>query len=188
MSPSALGGNSISPVSVASVGGIDWRTLWAWNKLNKISVYQKPDPASKGGANGVTEFVWCNGALTKTQVTTGATMAQFSGNTATDEELYYNWMQIPGWMGNGDQSNSQGLYSDIYLSIGDNARARIELTDSATYESSTKRYIVPTSKPGDWTDAKIRFTPEPHENLQYIHIYKADGTRMPAVTNPKYGV
>jgi hypothetical protein len=90
----------------------------------------------------------------------------------------YNMINFPGWFRKGDNDNFQAIYDNIYVAIGPNHVARIELTNSPNYKDSTKLFTIPYES---WSDNKISLDIEKtgisNVDALYIYIFDRDGNR-----------
>ncbi len=66
----------------------------------------------------------------------------------------FDRVQFPGWFGNGDFTNFQAYYDDIYIATGKNAYSRVELSNSKDISTSTINLTMPVVS---WSDAEIVF-------------------------------
>jgi len=66
----------------------------------------------------------------------------------------FDRVQFPGWFGNGDFTNFQAYYDDIYVATGRNAYSRVELSNSKDISSSTINLTMPVIS---WSDTEIVF-------------------------------
>ncbi|WP_198263576.1 hypothetical protein [sulfur-oxidizing endosymbiont of Gigantopelta aegis] len=90
----------------------------------------------------------------------------------------YDRLRIPGWWGNGDSKNFQAIYDNVYMAMGDNYIARIELTDSQVYSESTEIFVIPAEQ---WQDDKITINLQklslPGIKKRFIYIIDRLGVR-----------
>lgn len=86
---------------------------------------------------------------------------------------------IPGWWGNGDNANNQITYDDVYLAIGPNAAARIEIGDSATYNTA-KRLAIST--PTSWSNGSItaNLRMGPFLSTDTLYLFVVDANNVPS--------
>ncbi|WP_214660544.1 hypothetical protein [sulfur-oxidizing endosymbiont of Gigantopelta aegis] len=89
------------------------------------------------------------------------------------DKYKYNNINFPGWYRKGDSDNFQAIYDNIYVAIGPNHVARIELTDSPVYADSTKLFTVPYEK---WTDNEITINVKTADlrNINRLYLYVVD--------------
>jgi len=106
-----------------------------------------------------------------------------SFSTTSDHELVgpgpsVSQVNFPGWVRNTDEDNFQALYSDIYVAGGPNMLARIELTNSESYESSSyRKVLLPNSWAGEKLETSVGLDVFKYQGPLYIHIFNADGER-----------
>lgn len=88
-------------------------------------------------------------------------------------------MSMPGWWGNGDNAKNQITYDDVYLAIGPNSAARIEIGDSATY-TSAKRLAIST--PVSWSDGSItaNLRMGPFLSSDTLYLFVVDANNVPS--------
>lgn len=91
----------------------------------------------------------------------------------------FDRVQFPGWFGNGDFSNFQAYYDDIYVATGRNAYSRVELSDSYDIATSTINLTMPVTS---WSDTKIIFKLNKNTykkaNQFYIRVYDRKNTNV----------
>ena len=79
------------------------------------------------------------------------------GNFMTDQTEegvpYASWDRIKffAWL-NSDDADVNRVLDEVYVAIGDNANARILITDGASLEASSRAFHI---SPRQWTDSKI---------------------------------
>lgn len=160
-----LGGND---------GGLAWldrgQKWWEWDKYNHMASYIKfSDQHSE--AHDV-DYSWrvVNNLVNMERAGTKEASRFSSRNHEFDR------VNIPGWWGNGDNSNFDGLYDNIYIAVGENARSRAVITDNSDFEKSTFSITV---MPKSWTDEEIKIDMSivPSDKNYYLHIFGADGQR-----------
>lgn len=122
---------------------------WSWHTKNFFTYGIKPDPNQPQTLPGLLYF-----QMTGKQ---GAPLQW----TKTDKPIYpltnttsFDRVKFPGWFGNGDQSNFDAVYDDIYVATGPNAFARVELSDGTTVSSSLMNLTMPITS---WSDTNIVF-------------------------------
>jgi hypothetical protein len=98
-----------------------------------------------------------------------------SGATAAQ----YTHVNFPAWAGNGSQDLAQLIFSTFYLAVGadDSVRARLELTDSATYSGARIRRAMACDS---WADGEITYTPSSKmlEGVTHWWVTTASGTQF----------
>lgn len=167
-----LGGND---------GTIVWLTKaqnwWEWDEYNHMTSYIEFD-AAQPELHPI-QYSWT--------VKNNITKLEHTGTKSTDllhsENFKFDRIRIPGWWGNGDTSRFDGLYDNIYVATGENARARVVLTDS---EDFSKSNIEITLFAELWSDSKIVLDESliPSGRHYYIHVFdrenasSRDGVRV----------
>lgn len=91
----------------------------------------------------------------------------------------WNYMTMPGWWGNGDNTKNQITYDDVYLAIGPNSAARVEIGDAPTYTAS-KRLAIST--PTSWSDGSITATVRmgPFKPSDTLYLFVIDANNVPS--------
>jgi hypothetical protein len=161
-----IAGNDGNLSSVDS--GNNW---WAWHDYNRITFWQKADetnPLSKGG-----KFLWqtVNKDKGYRSISNDAISIFKSGVTTSFDRI-----RFPGWFGNGDQSNFDAIYDNVYIAVGENSQARVEIGNSVNYTESTELIIFP---PTSWTSSQIELKAF-NLNLNqkyYVFITDSSGNR-----------
>jgi hypothetical protein len=142
-----ISGNSFPGDSSTNNG---WFTIdnWydpnaTWNRYSSIFQYtgdRLNDPV----------WLWHQG-VSKTKGQSMADSGLSSGYYSdTDEGIAV--VNVPGWHTGSDYGETRVLYDDIYLAVGDNAVARVELGNSSKYQDCTQLAII---TPTSWTETKI---------------------------------
>lgn len=129
-------GNSLNPdISIDDSKDPDW---WQWGEWMRFSFWLEcgPDPAHDPGR--IRWQVVTEGE--QTQVVADGKDTIMAGG---EPPFAWKRLNIPGWSQNKDISSDtvEALYDDIYLATGENANARLELTDNMTYENSTRMQL-----------------------------------------------
>ena len=90
-------------------------------------------------------------------------------------ELFLNRVSFPGWWGNGDNSDFNGLYDNTYVAIGGNYLARVEVRDSMDDSDTTRLIVVPAKS---WSSSEIVLDSRIVEGLEgsFISIVDASGS------------
>jgi hypothetical protein len=136
-----VGGNSGS-LSYLSVGA-----YWSWHTKNYFSYGALPNDGNPATANG--SWYWqqsgkAGGAYAL--ATSDKPVMQVGATTAFDR------VKFPGWFGNGDISNFDAYYDDVYVAVGNNAMARVVLSDASSFNSSVKNVVMPVIS---WSDTRV---------------------------------
>lgn len=92
-------------------------------------------------------------------------------------------MTMPGWWGNGNNTSNQATYDDVYLAIGPNAAARVEIGDAPTYAAS-KRLAIMT--PQSWSNGTITATVRmgPFKPSDTLYLFVVDASNVPSAGIP----
>ena len=87
----------------------------------------------------------------------------------------WNVLNLPGY-GRYD-SNSVIYYDDVYIAIGDGARARVEMGNASTYSASTNLALITPTAWGDTSiTATVRQGQFDAEESAYLYVVHADGS------------
>lgn len=154
-------------------GNVSWVSSgndWAYHKRNRFSYWQKVIT----GNDGPFKYFIINEEQGMQKRESLSTRLMYSTN-------HFNNIRFPGWFGNGDQSNFNAVYDNIYIAVGANSQARVELSNSMTYDNSTFLQVFP---PSSWSSSKIivqLYGLEKPTDTLYIHITDANGNRSPGV-------
>lgn len=87
----------------------------------------------------------------------------------------FDRVKFPGWFGNGDYSNFNAYYDDLYVAIGPRAMKRVVLSDALELIDSVVNVVVPIIS---WSDTAISIkVPAEYYNSRdevYLRIYDED--------------
>jgi hypothetical protein len=128
------------------LGYVNVQDNWSWHGKNHFSFGQIPDNDSPTTNNG--KVFWSH----------TSSKGNFSKFTADQPVMpsgvttSFDRVKFPGWFGNGDYSNFDAYYDDIYVAVGDNALARAVLTDSLNPEDASLNITLPVTS---WSQEKI---------------------------------
>lgn len=131
-----------------TLGGSIWLPYAAYTlpkgQWKRFSTWIKADPAQSN--NGAVQM-WALG-------TDGVIKAAERNNTnVLKSGGYFERLQVNGY---GRQTpNSRPTFDDVYVAVGPNARARVEIGDNPTYFASKNLAISTVSS---WNDSAITFT------------------------------
>jgi hypothetical protein len=169
--PATYRGYTMTPSSPSA-----FKNYWDWDHPNSMAFMLKPDAANLLSTSG--EIYWrianSQNKLTEQSITN--VVAALTGTS-----MRYDIVNFPGWWGNGDSANFQAIYDNVYIAYGSNVKARVELTDSATYASSTKIYPVPYTQ---WTDTQIVVSTKAInlKNIDNMYLYVTDASGVRSTT------
>ena len=123
--------------------GQDW---WDFDSTNYISTYLKPALQDPDQNSGEIFFQAVNVKYgLYNELVTNKPAAQ-SGTS-----FVYDRMNIPGWW-RPKGTNFQAVYDNIYVAIGSNVRARLEITDNQEYQKATKIISIPFES---WSNEQV---------------------------------
>lgn len=109
------------------------------------------------------------------EIDTVTNIPAFGGGATTAK---YNYLQFPGWSGNGSQDYTQHLFSYVYFAVAnDNSvKARVELINNATYANATIRRVIAARS---WinTNVIIKASPGMLQGITHVALTRANGTQ-----------
>jgi hypothetical protein len=174
-SNSALMGNSSLFVSVPSGFSYfhakvsDW---WAWDVFNHMQVVFSGDLEDPLRSTG--SFSVVNSRIKYINFPHKSDTTAYKGPSPKITQINF-----PGWVRNTAEDNFQAIYSNIYVSAGDNFLSRVEITDSAEYTKSQYRRVV---FPTEWTPTRIKFDiykSEIKANTDiFMHYFDSNGIQV----------
>jgi hypothetical protein len=175
----AVGGNS---GTIIDSGLGDW---FSFNSWNRFTVWLKANPASPVLQRG-TMFVQTASPEKGHTERTLTDRSPFQGPTShSNPPSSGKWdrFTVPGWFGNGDQTHNQMTYDDVYVAVGPNSAARVEIGDAPTYKASRNLAI---STPQSWSDGRIVFTLRagPFSDFSKAYLYVVDANNEVSSSYP----
>jgi hypothetical protein len=120
---------------------------WSWHTKNYISYGTLPHPTLPQQEPGKI-FFQLTGKANAPLMYEKNDKPIFPTNNTTS----FDRIKFPGWFGNGDTSNFEAYYDDIYVATGENAFARVEISNASTVAKSTINLTIPVSS---WSDTTI---------------------------------
>lgn len=137
----------------------DWVTKMFHAKLNPDDPY--------GNADGFFAF------LNRNSYHVNHRDGNFMEDQSNEGVPYPYWDRIHffAWLRTGDAEVTR-LLDNVYVAIGDNANARVLLSNSKSLNTSSRvKHLLPSN----WTDEKItaRVNAEDLNNLRYLHVVTA---------------
>lgn len=136
-----LAGNSVN------YGWLSIANSWSWHTKNYISYGTLPSTSSPQQEPGKI-FFQLTGKANAPLIYEKNDAPIFPASNTTS----FDRIKFPGWFGNGDTSNFDAYYDDIYVATGENAFARVELSNAATVTKSTINLTMPITS---WSDTTI---------------------------------
>lgn len=161
----AIGGND---------GTISWfeqgSQWWDWDHFNHMAMHIRLDPNAPS-TQPIT-FDWSS-ISHRNQIKKSGSVDPSKLNS---QVFAFDRINIPGWWGNGDNSQFDGLYDNLYVAVGPQARARVVLTDSADFSASKTRLVLMASS---WTDSRIVIDAAalPTDGIYFLHVFDANNQR-----------
>lgn len=149
----------------------DW---WAWDVFNHIQVIfdgNLTDPKSSTGS-----FSAVNNRVDYINFPQNTEVSAYKGPPPLITQINF-----PGWARNTLEDNFQAVYSNIYISAGDDFLNRVEITDSQEYVKSSYRRVI---FPKEWSPTQIKFDVYKNEIKTYkdlfLHYFDSKGVRQGA--------
>lgn len=149
--PSHVGrGNFMLVGNSIGYGYYNMAASWSWHTKNYMSFGVMPHETAPKEQNGqlIFQMTGKKGKALAINKTDAPIFVEKNPNPSFDR------VQFPGWFGNGDFTNFQAYYDDIYIATGRNAFARVELSDGLNLQDSTINLTMPITS---WSDTKIIF-------------------------------
>ncbi len=156
----------------------NFKELWDWDQFNKFDFWLKREQHN--------EALDIPDTLSLTYQTTNSLRKVLESNCDNcvmqfpDVNIQTSRIHIPGWFRTTNSPNFRAVYDDIYIATGPNARARIELSDSADYSASTMAWVLPYTS---WDDSAGQITADipkvlldKHEEL-FLYVVDGNGER-----------
>ena len=129
-----IGGNTGTVAWISALP--NW---WAWDSYNHLSTWIALEPELTSAIRYEFDVVNARGR----HHVTGDNLGYPGGFINTD--YLFDRVGIPGWWGNGDNSQFDGRYDNLYAAVGPNARARLMLSDAADLDASERRlHLLPS--------------------------------------------
>lgn len=172
--PQYSGGGTMS--LNGNTGMIGWlekpENWWSWDGYNHMISYVNIHPTSPI-INPLEYHFSVSNDVTNYEKQGIAQAGSFSKTNNT-----FDRVNIPGWFRNTENANFQGLYDNLYVAVGDNALARVVITDSPVYAQS--KFAVPVMAK-NWSNDRIILDNDvlPTDRAYYVHIFDRDGKRSP---------
>lgn len=148
---------------------INW---WDWHGVNHITVaIEKSKVATE---NNVGSIYWrtINQAFKRREKTYSEVALQKAG-----VDVNFDRVKIPGWVRQDPNDGFNAIYDNIYVAVGENSKARIEVTDRKDPAEATFVIVIP---PISWADDKVAFrVPAVIAGAReefFVRIYNAAGT------------
>lgn len=166
------GGNA---TLIGNKGNLTWLDSftgwWEWDEYNHMTSYVKTADINPNTTPVLYRFESFNNI--KHYYREGDN-AKFMATSYQTTDFTFNRVNIPGWWGNGDNTKFDGLYDNMYAAVGDNALARVMITNSPVYNAST--FAIPVMAKS-WTAGKIVLDTDvlPLKAGLYMHIIDSSG-------------
>jgi hypothetical protein len=142
----------------------DW---WSWNNWMRITFWFKANE-SDVTLNGI--YYW------QIIVENNSYQENMIINNPADKRKF-DRMSIPGWISPNEGTNINPIYDDIYIAIGQNSAARIEIGNSSIYTNCTNLAICTVNT---WSNTSIsavlRRSTLPACKTVYLFVVDADGS------------
>jgi len=127
-------------LSTSEQGGSQSLMQWVWDYPVRWSLWIYGNGTSAAGSDGMWQAVGPNG-MTVNDYAGGINGGSNGWFCSSHNQYTFDRIKIAGyWSGGG--AGDRFLHDDIYVAIGPNAAARIEVGDHSTYTSCTKLAIA----------------------------------------------
>lgn len=177
--PTHIGGGSF--LLGGNDGTLTWidkgQSWWDWDGFNNISSYIRFDPNSPS-VNPM-KYFW---TITNNLINVTPTIQQQSPTVFKNSNFAFDRVNIPGWFGNGNNDKFDGVYDNVYVAVGENALARVIITDSPVFSKSRFSTVVMAKS---WSNNKITLDPntlpqsQGEVGIYYVYIADKDGVISP---------
>ena len=145
---------------------------WVWDEPVRWSLWMKGNGTSISGSDGLFQAVSSSGQ-------TNNRYKNYKAWFNPDHDLYgWDRMTVVGYLRSGaTYPRDNYVIDDVYVAVGPNAAARVEIGNNSVYTACTKMAIcTPTS----WNSTKIAFTLREGTfksgETAYLFVVKADNT------------
>jgi hypothetical protein len=166
------GGNA---TLIGNSGNIAWLTgftdWWEWDEYNHMTSFVKIADTNPI----VTPIIYSFEAFNNVKhYYREGDNSKYLSTSFQLTDFKFNRINIPGWWGNGDNTKFDGLYDNMYVAVGDNALARVMVTNSPIFNAST--FAIPVMAKS-WANGKIVLDTDvlPQKPGLYIHIIDNKG-------------
>ncbi len=142
--------------------------IWDFGNWTVMSFYARLDSNDPHGDVAASYFQYFSDRGFKRDEIDGPLIADEPGGVPP----YWDRINIPGWYRQSD--NFRRVMDDMYVAIGPNAQARIELGNSSTYSTCTEFALL---TPISWTHSEIRATVRSggFSDLSSLYLYVFNG-------------
>jgi len=149
-------------------------TWWTWNEYNHIGVWFDGDLEEP-----VNSTVYFSVVTEKAQYLSDYYADSAYFDPERSDAPQFDRVNFPGWLRKRDDDNFQAIYTNLYVATGENHKARIEVTNSASYENSTFRKVL---KADSWVENQIELRITKSDlrvagNL-FVHVFDRYGQRV----------
>jgi hypothetical protein len=144
-----LEGNDITSLVPDLANASTW---WEWDIYNIKTHWVKANAADPSGSNGQHYIAVSNGTQAAYQYADNSRPTFRFSDFSTPHE--WNYGHLAGWIASGGSefANVQLQVGFAYRAYGPNAAARVEITDNATYNSSSLIVVQPDTS---WSSTQI---------------------------------
>jgi len=165
---------------IGNTGNLTWLDnasgWWEWDNYNHMTSYLKIDSSAPKTTPIKYYFDVVNN---NTHYSKQGDNSKYMSASFQQTEFIFDRINIPGWFGNGDNTHFDGLYDNMYVAVGDNALARVVITDTAEFSKSHFAIPVLTSS---WNSTQISIDVDALPRLKdvyYIHVIDSNGLVSP---------
>ncbi|MBM9616844.1 hypothetical protein JWJ90_21505 [Desulfobulbus rhabdoformis] len=137
----------------------EWKNPgWEWGKPVRLSHWLKGNEANVEGTEGAFQGVTSTGQVNSVYNESNMDGKVWFNPEYEDKGMPYVWdrLSVVGYFRSGSSYPTHNyVIDDVYLAIGPNAAARVEIGNAPVYENCTKLAIA---TPDTWTDTSINVT------------------------------
>lgn len=161
---------------IGNKGNLTWlenaSSWWEWDNYNHMTSYVKISETNPSTTPIKYSFQVINNLKQHFQ---SGDNAKYMALSYQKTNFTFDRINIPGWWGNGDNTKFDGLYDNIYVAVGDNALARVMISDSPIFEKS--KFAIPVMAKS-WATNKIVLDRDvlPNRTL-YMHVVDSAGIK-----------
>lgn len=161
---------------IGNKGNLTWlengSSWWEWDNYNHMTSYVKISETNPSTTPIKYSFQVINNLK---QLFQSGDNSKYMALSYQKSNFTFDRINIPGWWGNGDNTNFDGLYDNMYVAVGNNALARVVVTDSPVFEKS--RFAIPIMAKS-WTPNRITIDKDTLPNrILYIYTIDSLGSR-----------
>lgn len=171
-----VAGNNTSTIANIYDSEFSW---WDWNHWIRISAWLKADRSDplNNGWFKIQTLSEGKGLRQLIDKQVSVFHRRLEANNSLDvSPAVWDRIKFPGWARPSFPDKYRLLYDDVYIASGDNAQARVEVGNAASYEACTKLSILPIQTWGNKViNAIYKAGPLRDGDAQYLYITDSSG-------------